>query len=685
MVAFVVLVVLGLLSVALAKFGFGCQSLLEAVPVGLSVSLFASLLVHNTNLRIGVSFSSSLLISVLLVALLSVGFLLRLKPFSSGGAKQDEDETQPSSGELSWASRVGLCLCLAGLFVFTNACQVSYMDNDYWLHTPLMAHLSFGKFPPTNPFFPELHLQGHYARDLVMASFSHAFGHDVFVSQAWVTSFLQLLNLTLFFWAFYRYRKSEVETWFAVLFVFWGVNDPNFAGIGDHYWNNQPLANLGFGLALYLIVRYQSKAYSKPCCVLLTMLMAIYGVVYETYLGVLMVGVILAWTFRSLRNQASGQDWKPLMTLVLGGLLCLTQGGTFTAMAQRVLGGHRSLSVTVRNQSQLATIQIPSSHFLQIPFGQDKKPLLSSAYRYYPAKALVPLIDQKSDSDGFYVPLWSLAVARIHWLGYFMLPFTLWMVLRIKHGLGGFLILLGWISFLTPGIVDFGPIHKWEWQRFQFLASQCWSAALGIALANSPFLVKERSRLVVWPLVVLVAGLNIVSGLQECFQLPRRVQRAGGLIETLAMTRFTDDWILDHAHSLRLDSEDLKAIQFLKQESRPLDRIITNFDPTDEWGILFESTLCGYTGLLSVGRQLPKDDFTVGLPPRSPKLEWLQFLVQPSSNTALNLKTDWLYLKAPGSAFSQKLSKLPELTLAYTGERPSGEKILIYRVTNPDR
>ncbi|CAN0282095.1 unnamed protein product, partial [Phaeothamnion confervicola] len=99
----------------------------------------------------------------------------------------------PLSRSQCWL--VGL---LAGaVWIATCANQQNLVDDDYWMHTATQAQILAGKLPPCNPFFPDLELQGHYGRDLLIAGLARATGVMTFRAQWIFTSLCCSLGVWL--------------------------------------------------------------------------------------------------------------------------------------------------------------------------------------------------------------------------------------------------------------------------------------------------------------------------------------------------------------------------------------------------------------------------------------------------------------------------------------------------------
>ena len=134
-----------------------------ARALGLPLALSAVLLVA------GLLATSLPLWACLLLALALCGLAARA---CRGPAP--EDEVEPFSRGLRWL--LGFVLVASVFYLHTS--QLSRPEDDFWIHYPVTRSLLRGNIPPVNPFFPDLTLQGHYGRHLLLATLSYAVGGD---------------------------------------------------------------------------------------------------------------------------------------------------------------------------------------------------------------------------------------------------------------------------------------------------------------------------------------------------------------------------------------------------------------------------------------------------------------------------------------------------------------------------
>jgi hypothetical protein len=198
-----------------------------------------------------------------------------------------------------------LLLATAAVWLFTNIVQVITVDDDYWMHTPVQARMLRGVIPPTNPYFPDLVLGGHYGRDLLVASASVLTGRDVFGAQVLVTSFCHSLSLAMLYLAIRR-SASAVSAALGTAMAWLGVNVAHRVGLADFFQNNGAPTYMGLALLMLLFLELWRRPGGKLAG-LCGLLLGIYSQVYETHFGliVLTLGSLLAWLWLWLSRSCS--------------------------------------------------------------------------------------------------------------------------------------------------------------------------------------------------------------------------------------------------------------------------------------------------------------------------------------------------------------------------------------------
>ncbi|MGE0490636.1 MAG: hypothetical protein AB7S38_15635 [Vulcanimicrobiota bacterium] len=656
----------------------------EAIAVGGGLAVVGLLVVANTGLRLGFGLGASLTVGLLLLG--TAGMLCgRLEPGELEG--------------LDSASWIGLFLGVMVVALSSNWGQFTHVDDDFWLHAPLQAHMLAGDFPPRNPYFPELTLRGHYGRDLLVVSVAYLARVTPWFSQMVVTTVTQVLSLLIYFVTFWRFTGSRSQAVLATGFIYLGVNAGYKFGLLEFYQNNTCPVYLVLGLLCYLILlAWQSERLGVA--VACGLVLGVYPIVYETHFGLFilgLVGVNVCLLDRKLARLS-------LVALLVAMLFSLTQGGAFTNLAARALGAGptQPMDQAIQNQSQSVSIHFPKRPFLHLKIAVGEGQQVSSAYRFRPPRIFFEWFDHQPErSDPNYLPLWSWVVLKIHWLALYLAPLTFLELMRTRHRTGLLFWWFGAFAFLVPGAFDFGPVHEAEYFRWQFAASFGLAAALGMALvtaavrlAGDPelrltseegrFQLEGRTRILGWLPVLLLVWLNTQPGRHFVGQLPERLRTEGGWLRVARLGLSERDWLVRHREALRFGPADFEASEWLRGKCEPNQRVLVNFNEGDPWAIHFESALAGRTGLWCVGHALPLDSDAIGLPPFRMQPEARALLTEPTLERCRQLDLDWIYLRVGVNADQvlETYGRVPGLEKAYHGNPgDDGVTRLIYRIS----
>lgn len=571
--------------------------------------------------------------------------------------------------ELSRWEKGGLLLALLFSWLFLNMMQVINVDDDYWLHTPVQGRMLRGVIPPTNPFFPDLVLNGHFGRDTLVVATSLCTGRDVFGSQVLLSSFCHSLGLAILYLALRRNGSAASAT--AGTFMAWlGMNVAHRVGLLDFYQNNGPPTYLTLALLVLLFCELWQRPGRKLALVCGAVL-GVYAQVYETHFGLVVLTVLsmqpmLTWPARKVSVLALGT----------AAVLALTGSTAIAQLAQP----KQPQDNAIANQSQSVRVSFPKSPFLCLRVDIGDLHPISIGYRAGLGASLLKAMDHETSRvNSQYVRLWSWEVMRMHWLAVWMAPLSAWLVLRARHRAAGFLWLFGAWAFLIPGMLDFGPIHEYEWYRWEFAAGYGLAAAFG---AGTGALVRGRlSGLAVAALLLLQsrAGLNYLRELTTQFSNPRPV-------EVLGLRFDTRDWLLRHGGQLRLDASDLRIAAWVKANPQVgRGAFVYTSGLQQGWGILFESTLMALVDLQALGHRLPTPDQPVGVPPFQFSDAFLGFLSNPNREQARSLGIDWMLLRSGDVETERRLMKELTLVALDTLSQDGNVRLLFQSQTRPLR
>lgn len=574
--------------------------------------------------------------------------------------------------------------------IYTNAQQIANPDDDFWIHAPLQGLMRHGNFPPFNPFFSDIAMNGHYGRNLGIVTFSLLSGSDVFMSQHLMTSGLQVLTLWLFFSAFRRSGKDWQGGLFGAGFVFFGINAGGRGGLIDTMQNNNAFVHLYLALLLSLAVEVWIEA-NLGAAILTGLTLGSYAIVYETHFGLIFLVLLSLTPLFLARGVITGKAAALAVLALLVSLpLAFTQGGPLTDILQRHREGRQhtqaeNLSRGMQNQAQVVKITFPKKELFQILLETGEYQRVSQIYLL---DTPLQRFHTPSKMERGYAYIWSWDVLKIHFLPLYLFPVCLVVLWRRKDLAGHFMGAFGVIAFLVPGLVNFGPIYESEYYRWEFAASLGFAAALGLTVAAFLKPTSGEPALFEWTgaelcisrrgaRVLVAAGLTLVN-CWAClsFVTGRLSQALPGSPEGWLVFPSTERWLQMH-QVLAFGPLDYQAATWLGHQAHPGDRLLANFGQENNFSILFESTLTGLAGVRCVGHALPLEDEKIGTTPfrRAPAAVafWKTLRGDPLSQ----LQVDWLYYR---DDHGKELPPLPGAQLMHRVQE--GDQLrLIYKIT----
>ena len=551
------------------------------------------------------------------------------------------------------------------IWAVTSTCQNVYLDDDFWIHFSVQGQLALWGPPARHPFFPEITLQGHYGRDLILGAVGQMTGLSPYACQFWQTNVAQLSTLALVVGLVWRSCRSAPAALLAATFVFMGINVGGRAGLLDTYQNNNALAYAGVLGLLVLFDRLREQG--DAAHVLLTAwALGTYALVYETHFGLL--GLLLILMLLVTRRK------EVLAVGLLALLLASVQGGPIAKVLRdwRTPVAERSWSHGELNQHQVVKLTFPKDPFLHIPLTGGTYSRLSCAYECLPN--LGSLTEMGPER---YRPLWSWHVLRIHWLSTLLAPFSLLMILRRPLCWAGLAFwLFGLLAYLTPGLIHFGPVFETEYFRWMFAAGFAWSLALGVGLgrwleppevvldgaaamsilgpngAGSPISQpgeagSPRGRVPIWRGVV-AAALVLANCLPSWLLFFPRVWSVAEHPVDAVWPRTERAWVLEQTWQLANFSEvDYEAATVVRGLARSgaEDRILLNTPCTSVRDMGFDSTFAGVSGLRPVGHSMPWPKDPVGTPPFRRGAPATAFWSYPSGELLDLMEVSWVLLR----------------------------------------
>ncbi len=619
-------------------------------------------------------------------------------------------------------------LVVAGLaiYLFTNSQQVANPDDDYWIHTPLQGLMLHGGFPPTNPFFSDIPMNGHYGRNLMLVSVGWLSGLDMPFVQVLMTDVFQLATFLLLFTTLRRATGSELQAVLGTAFMFFGINVGGRGGVMDTLQNNNAVVHMDLVLILNLVLRVWGGPTSGGrfwAAVLGGLVLGGYAIVYETHFG-----LVLLATLSTAAVVCGLQAWKgprtptaeggghadrldrralalTLLLLALATPLAVTQGGPLTELFHRKVLGQAEVDVAtlskgMQNQAQFVKVQFPKERLFQILLEHGEYQRISYVYR---TRTFLSRFYSESPERG-YRYIWSWDVLKIHWLALLLAPFSAWVLLRRRHLAGLWLGAFGLVSFLIPAVVDFGPVYESEYFRWQFAAGLGLAGALGLAAgalfedfwrahpgalgAWQPTPSEARLRLGPRGLavlaLVLVAWLETLSCGEFLLLRMEDLTSKGQWVRGALLLPDTRAWLARHA-VLDFHPADWEAARWLEKRVQPRQRMLSNFQEENNFSILYESTLSGLSGARSVGHALPLDDEPIGTTPYHMAPPARAFWSTLDPGLLRGLGADWLYVREDvgQTEISARLAGLPGLKLQHQAQDPHSGRRLLYRVELP--
>lgn len=521
-----------------------------------------------------------------------------------------------------WAALPALAITLC-----TVALRLMSTDDDYYVHTPVQGVLSRGIFPPRNPFFIEIPLNGHYGRDLFMGACSAALGCYVQILDVLLTPLWQACTYVLL-WATLQDKERPGLSHLAPALVFLGINCGLNSGLTFLPFNNNPLAYLYVATIFWCIQRHQQRP-GAATAVIGGLVLGGLAIVYETHFGLSVLATASAFVLL-------GPSWarfRPLLAPALIALaLALTQGGPLTHLAHRKKS-EPALSQGMQNQSQVVVLKVPKPELGQIKLYSDnnRQARLSLFYHYFAPRALKELRPEAG-----YTPIWSWEFLKLQFLPVYLAPLTGWVLWRRRHAPGVWLWCFGFWAFAVPALVNFGPVYESEYMRWEFAAALAWAACLGIV---------ARWNRAWWPAVALCllpAWPTTTSQVQNFLAWP-------GPKWWVLLPPNSSDW-LAYQGDPEFHAQDVAAAQKLRELSQPGDRMLIDSSQENHKNLVYEATFTGISGVRCVGHHFPLDEEEIGLPPFRLAPATSGFWAHPRLDLLQQLGVQWVLRRCPTGA-----------------------------------
>lgn len=506
-----------------------------------------------------------------------------------------------------------IVLCLIAIIFFTNYLQVSQLDDDYWIHMPLQGLFLKGQFPPLHPFFPYIELPGHYGRDLTISTLSVYAGED-FVSIQWIiTTLIQpFIFLMIFIWI-RKFTGHPRAALLAAIMIFFGVNVGSRSGLLDIIQNNNSFVYLYLFLLMHLIFAVLKDPYPSAIALLVAVL-GIYPVVYESHYGLIVLTFITIAAYLCLfRGKLTA---KPILICILIIALSLPiailSGGFFTAKLKRAPKQQYTESVFERSNSQKVAITFPKKELFQIYMGVGRYQRVSVPFNAF----FTWSCNDGLYTDCHYAPVWSTDFLMLVWFPFYLAPLTLFCLVKKRDEPGLFLWVFGFISFLVPAVVNFGPVFEEEYFRWEGAAGIGFAGAMGLSISYLIDYLRSRTTPPWKPAViktlmtftVLFILINLIGAITYLnYMLVQYQKLATGEGNRVSISNHG----LPAPLRLLIDTcrhfsyVDIDACRFLHGTVCKNDTIMRNFEENNTLDLFPESAISGLAGAFLMGHTFP--------------------------------------------------------------------------------
>jgi hypothetical protein len=457
---------------------------------------------------------------------------------------------------------------------------------DFWLDFPQQSLIYQNGLDLSHPFIAGLSLGGQYGRNLLVAGLSRISTLDLITTCIVSTVLVQVV---LFCQVFLVFRVRSTATGFAAAAIlFLGLGVGGWCGFLDHFFHHASLAH-----ALLFVAWSQMKQRSIWASWPLLAL----GIVYPLFVCLLAV----CWL--------PGRGYtKRSAAFVLGLLMLLPmQGGPLRQLVDRREG----LPTAVASQHQSFSVVFPKERLFCINFQPWKYWRLSLGLSSLPSLASLPDYQEPR-----YTSVFSLEVLALHWLPLWLAPLSLF----FTPSEGKRWWLFGAVAYLTPALVDFGPVYEAEYYRWELAAAIGFGSSLALSLPP---------RRWIWLVVALCCwpGVYRLSTMPWCLAWPSE-----------------QAWLTHHRQNLRLRKGEIEALKWLSSAKAPGESLWRDALPDldDNSSMNGDAVAVGLSGLKMTGRAYPLPEDFIGRPPFRPTQNARAFWVLKDPAAVKKDNVTWL-------------------------------------------
>lgn len=506
--------------------------------------------------------------------------------------------------------------------------QCGESDDDFWIHSPVQSLLEFCGNPPDNPYFPGLKLRGHYGRDLVISGLAYNSGMHPLFMQIWLTSLVHAsLFLVLTDWLRSAGFPAASQR-LGALCIFCGVCVGGRPGLLDCYQNNNSFA---FGFAMLALSQAQDYLNQGGRRNWVRMLAALTyaGVCYEMLWGLVVAGLVLVWPGRQV-----------FVAIGLSAGLTLGCSGSLSQLIHKPPPETRHVSFGEATQSQKLALHFPKSDLFQVYMTPTHSSVVSLGFQLWPA-SIRHAVESIEFSPEQRVDLYSPAYLRQHWFGTWLAPLVLIAAIRNRRTWGRPLLqilAMGAVAFLTPGLIDFGPVYEHENYRWSFTSGAFFSLALGV-VSGLAWQNRGWGRAAVLLVVFLTCQWGLyIEKIRVTFLDPgRRLQSA------LSTRRY-----LENLPGCEFAPGTYQACQWLAEHVPPGQTLVSDHALAANPNMLAEASFLCCARMVSAGHAFPIEQDPVGTQPYRTQPWYRAFWAQPC-RAMLPAGIDWVARVRPSS------------------------------------
>ncbi|MCR5661879.1 MAG: hypothetical protein K6G50_07100, partial [bacterium] len=470
------------------------------------------------------------------------------------------DDPEPFSKGSCWILALSAIIAV----YYLHASQMLVIPEDFWLTYPAQQSMMRGNID-SDPYYPELKMQGHLSSMMLFAALARMSGSDTMQAR-WITEIIMTIS-SMFLWAFSirRAHGRALAGVLGTLFIFFGINSGSCAGLIDAGGEDiLSYLMLGALLFLYSDMIYKTRRHQDiemPQLAVSALALGACASISETNLILVLVCFGITCIPVGLRHKSMRRQLMKAacITAAISLAAACAQKGTISSLAAQTLrktapsvyakfteiSPEPATFSGINKKYPRIIVKFPKEHFLKLRLGVNPYQRISSALSTAWFRRYRPRLD-----DGGLCSIFSPKVLVLHWLPTWLAPLTIIWAIYKKSPAGCTFGLFGACAYLIPGIFDFGEMHETEYMRWELAAGLAFAGLFGIVLAdiwNMRDSLKS-GRTVARTAVIAAVAVNFVGAqrlVNNTIIKMQKSQNARDLV--LSAARFsTKRWILAH-------------------------------------------------------------------------------------------------------------------------------------------